>query len=236
MAAIIGVGAVVMIIALAGLSSDSNTNSNRANVNSTNTNRNRNANSNTANANTSVPTSITDDFSRQIWGTGSYTFGDIWYAGNEYHMRAKEEKYLVMYGPPDYKTADATVTVTVRSVDGTPAPSGFGLIVHGERSKSDELEDYALLIYTGIEPKYEIIKHKDGKQTELVTWTSSSAIRTGSIPNELEVRARGSELSFYINGTYINQISDEENFRGGIAGFYTSGTTDAAFDNLEIKR
>ena len=95
---------------------------------------------------------MTDDFSDQKWGTGNYTFGDIWYSGDEYHMRAKEKKYLVMYAPSqEYKTGNATVTVTARSVDGTPASTGFGLIVHGERSKTNELEDYALLIYTGTE-------------------------------------------------------------------------------------
>ena len=72
-------------------------------------------------------------------------------------MRAKEKSYLVMYAPSaDYNTENATVSVTVRSVDGTPASTGFGLIIHGEK-KNGQLEDYALLIFTGEEAKYEII-------------------------------------------------------------------------------
>lgn len=142
-----------------------------------------------------------------------------------------------MYAPSnDYKTANATVRVTARSVDGTPPASGFGLIVHGERSKSNQLEDYALLIYTGEETKYEIVKHKGGEQTALVPWTRSSVIRSGTSPNQLEVRARGSELNFYINGQYVDRITDTENFKGGIAGLYTSDTAEIAFDDLEIKR
>ena len=236
-AAVVGIGAVVMIIAFVNLGSNSNTNANtnRANVNTGNANRNTNANA--ANANVALPSSLTDDFSSQKWGTGNYSYGDIWYADDEYHMRAKADKYLVMYAPTqEYKTANATVTVTARSVDGTPAASGFGLIVHGERSATNELEDYALLIYTGAEPKYEIVKHKGGAQTELVAWTKSSAILTGSEANELEVRARGTELTFYINGKYVDRITDDENFKGGIAGLYTSDTAEIAFDDLEIKR
>lgn len=238
---VIVVGGVIMIIALASIRSSSNANSNRGNLNSRVANSNANANSNTnvsnANSNASLPTSFTDDFSQAKWGTGNYAFGDIWYADDEYHMRAKPQKYLVMYAPsPDYKTGNATVRVTARSVDGTPAASGFGLIVHGEKSKSGELEDYALLIYTGDEAKYEIIKHKGGVQTEIVPWVASKVIRTGTNPNQLEVRAKGSELSFYINGQYVDRITDDENFKGGIAGLYTSDTADIAFDDLEIRR
>jgi hypothetical protein len=236
---VIVVGAAIMIVALARMASNSNVNENRANANSRVSNRNANANTNISNANSNanLPTSLTDDFSDEKWGTGNYTFGDIWYVDGEYHMRSKEKTYLVMYAPSnDYKTGNATVSVTARSVDGTPAASGFGLVVHGERSKANQLEDYALLIYTGSEPKYEIVKHKGGEQTALVPWTKSSIIRSGASPNQLEVRARGAELTFYINGEYVDRISDTENFKGGIAGLYTSDTAEIAFDDLEIKR
>ena len=233
---VIVVGAAIMIIALASMGSNSNTNINRVTVNSRIVNRNANTNIN-ANSNANLPSSLTDDFSQDKWGTGSYAFGDIWYADGQYHMRSKEKTYLVMYAPSnEYKTGNATVRVTARSVDGTAAPSGFGLIVHGEYSKTRQLEDYALLIYTGPEPKYEIIKHKGGEQTAIVPWTRSSIIRTGTNPNQLEVRARGSELTFYINGQYVDRIKDTENFKGGTAGLYTSDTAEVAFDDLEIKR
>jgi hypothetical protein len=238
---IIAIGAIIMILALASMSSNSNANENRTNTNSRNVNANRNANSNlnanASNTNANLPALLTDDFSEKKWGTGNYAFGDIWYADDQYHMRSREKTYLVMYAPSsDYKTGNATVKVTARSVDGTPAASGFGLIVHGEKSKSGQLEDYALLIYTGDEPKYEIVKHKGGVQTEMVPWAPSKIIRTGTNPNQLEVRAKGSELSFYINGQFVDRISDTENFRGGIAGLYTSDTAEIAFDDLEIKR
>lgn len=235
---VIGVGVVVMIIAIASMNKNSNANANRANANRL-ANRNANTNTNVANTNTNadLPSTTTDDFSQQKWSTENSQFGDLWYAGDEYHMRAKTGKYLVMYAPSqDYKTGNATTSVTVRSVDGTPAASGCGLIVYGERSKTNELEDYALLIYTGVEPKYEIVKHKGGVQTAVVSWTKSSTIHTGTNTNELEVRARGTELTFYINGQYVDRITDSENFKGGLAGLYTSDTAEIAFDDLEIRR
>ncbi|MDQ5844903.1 MAG: hypothetical protein M3539_06355 [Acidobacteriota bacterium] len=241
---VIGVGLVVMLIALASLGSNSNGNTN-ANANTRNVNArvvNRNGNTNNANvgnvnSNATLPSSMTDDFSEAKWGTGNFAYGDISYENAEYRMRSKKESYLVMYAPSnDYNTTDATVRVTARSVDGTSPASGYGLIIHGEKSAAGQLEDYALLIYTGPEPKYEIIKHKNGNQTAVVPWTSSRVIRTGSNPNQLEIRANSAQLTFYINGQYVDRITDTENFRHGLAGLYTSDTPEVAFDDLEIKR
>lgn len=241
-AGVIVVGAAIMILALASMganeNNNANTNTNR-NSNSRTTNRNTNVNSNTSNSNSSasLPSSFEDDFSEAKWGTGNYDYGDIWYDDDEYHMRAKEKSYLVMYAPSgEYNTENATVKVTVRSVDGTPPSTGYGLIIHGEKSKAGELEDYVLLIYSGTEPQYEILKHKGGIQSTVVPWTKSKTIRTGTNTNQLEIRAKGTEISFYINGQYVDRITDTDDFRRGVAGLYTSDIAEVAFDDLEISR
>jgi len=78
--------------------------------------------------------------------------------------------------------------------------------------------------------------HKGGSQTSLVSKTGSTAIRSGTNPNQLEVRIKGTEISFYVNGQYLTKITDTENYRNGRAGLYTSDATEVAFDDLEIKR
>lgn len=236
MLAVIGVGLLVVILALASLGANENGNDNYnagVVVGDANANRDSNANS----SSDTLPASMTDDFSTEKWRTGNFQFGDIWYVDDEYHLRSKEKTYIVMYAPTgEYNTENATVRVTARSVDGTATTSGYGLVVHGEKSKSDELEDYALLIYTGDEPQYQVVMHKAGTQKSLVPWTKSSVIRPGTSPNQLEIRSKGDELSFYINGRYVNRITDSENFKRGVAGFYTSETAEVAFDDLEIER
>jgi len=245
--AIIGVGLVIMIVAIASLSSDSNSNNANANrgiaksnsntISNTNINANSNADGRNSNTTSALPASLADDFSAEKWGTGKYKFGDIWYADDEYHLRSKEKTFLVMYAPSnDYNTENATVKVTARSVDGTASSSGYGLIVHGEKTKTNELEDYALLIYSGTDPQYEIVMHKSGNQSTIVPWTKSGTIRSGTTPNQLEVRVKGTDLSFYINGQYLTHITDTENFKRGLAGFYASDTPEVAFDDLEIQR
>jgi hypothetical protein len=240
---IVGVGLVVMIIALANLGS--NTNNSNLNANTRNDNRNSNvtvnanatnANAN-ANANATTPKSLTDDFSKEKWGVGTGPFGRIWYDDDQYHMVSKEKTFVVMYAPSDeYNTENATVSVTARSLDGGVPGSGFGLMAHCTKSKTGQLEDYALLIYPSEQPEYEIIKHKAGNQSAVVTKTKSSAIRSGSSPNKLEIRIKGSELSFYANGQFLTRITDSENYRRGRAGFYTSDIHEVAFDDLVINR
>jgi hypothetical protein len=241
---VIGVGVAVMLIALASLGSN---NTNNRNANTRNENRNSNVtvnanvpNTNTnanANANATIPNSIVDDFSQQKWGTGTSPYGRIWYDDGEYHMNSREKTFVVMYAPSDdYNTENATVKVTARSVDGDVPSAGFGLMVHCAQSKTKQLEDYALLIYPSDDAEYEIIKHKNGTQSSVVTRTRSSAIRSGKAPNLLEVRIRGKELSFYANGQFLTRITDTENYGRGRTGFYTSDVYEVAFDNLMINR
>ena len=55
-------------------------------------------------------------------------------------------------------------------------------------------------------------------------------------PNQLEVRIKGSELSFYVNGQYLTKITDSENYKRGRVGLYTSDLAEVAFDDLTISR
>jgi hypothetical protein len=152
-------------------------------------------------------------------------------------MASRAKTYVAMYAPNDqYATANATVKITGRSVDGTVPSAGFGLMVHCAKSKDQQLEDYALLIYPSNDPEYEVIMHKNGVQSSLVSRTKSSAIRPGRSPNQFEIRIKGTELSFYINGQYLTRITDSENYQGGKAGLYTSDATEVAFDDLDIQR
>jgi hypothetical protein len=238
---IIGIGLVVMVIVLASLNS---TNTNNSNVTNRNDNRNANVTVNAnvpnvnANSNVALPTSFTDDFSQQKWGVGNGPYGRIWYEGGEYHMISKAGSFVVMYAPEtnEYSTENATVKITARSADGEVPSSGFGLLVHCAQSKTKQLEDYGLLIYPGDDPEYEIVKHKNGIQSPVVTKTKSSAIKSGGTPNVLEVRIRGTELSFYANGQFLTRITDSENFKHGRAGLYTSDTYEVVFDDLSISR
>src|SRR5260370_9209772 len=131
-------------------------------------------------------------------------------------MHATKGGFIVMYGPdkPEYKTENATVRVGLRSIDGNPPLTGYGLTVHGEK-KDGKSEDYGFLIYNGDNPKYKIVLHKAGAETKIVDWTPSTTIRTGTSPNQLEVRIRDIKLDFYIHGQFFTSITAEESYLRG---------------------
>jgi hypothetical protein len=247
----IGIGLVILIFAIARITNDNgnhvannNNNANRnANVNrNANGNRNTNVNSNSnsnSNANTrSSLTSFTDDFSTKNWPEGTSPYGTIAYSNGEYHMASASGKYLVRYAPDrsEYQSENATVRVGTRSIDGDVAATGYGLLVHGYTTKEGQFEDYGFLISNGDSPKYRIILHRGGKESTIVQPTTSTTIRTGTTPNQLEVRIRDLKMDFYINGQFVTSIVDEAGFRKGLVGFYTSGPGEVAFDDLEINR
>ena len=237
----VGIGLVILVLAIASISNNNNNNrlANSNNNNSRTANRNANATT-TTNTNANVRSdlsSFTDDFSSETWGTGSSQYGRIWYQDDEYHMRGTKGGYIVMYSPdkPEYHDENATVRVTTRTIDGDSPKMGYGLLVHGEK-KDGQLEDYAFLIYNGDDRKYKIIQHKGGTETKLVDWTPASAIRTGTTPNQLEVRIRDLRLDLYINGQFITSITDDANYRRGRVGLYSSDASEVAFDDLEVSK
>ena len=239
---VIGVGLIVMIIALASMGSGSNTNIGNTNTRDPNRNANVSANAN-ANANTNVnanvgpPAALTDDFSQQKWGTGTSQFGRIWYSDDAYHMTSKEGTFVVMYAPSnEYSTENAVVKVTARSASGNAPSAGFGLMVHCLQTRAGQLEDYGLLIFPSEEPEYEVIMHKAGVQSSVVKRSKSDAIKTGSNPNQLMIRIKGAQMSFFANGQHLTTITDRENYRRGRVGFYTSDVHEVVFDDLEIDR
>lgn len=237
-----GIGVVILIFAIASVTNSNNNNNGNSNSNrlanrNTSTDKNTNSDANENSNTRSSLTSFTDDFSTQSWGTGPSQYGNIFYQDEEYHMHATKGGYIVMYSPDkkEYYDENATVRVGLRSIDGNSPSSGYGLTVHGEK-KTGNLEDYGFLIYNGDEPKYKIVLHKSGSESKVVDWTPSSTIRTGTNPNQLEVRIRDTKMDFYINGQFVTSIVDEANYKRGRVGFYTSDTGEVAFDDLEISK
>jgi hypothetical protein len=235
----LGIGGVILLIALAINNANNNNNANtNSNSNTRTANRNVNGNSNTnSNSNTRSLSSTTDDFSTEYWYTGSSDFGRAWYEDDEYHVHAKGTGYIVLYGPDRkdyYDDGNSTVRVTLRSVDGQAPDSGYGLLIHGQRT--DTFRDIGFLIKNGTSGQYEIVLHKDSKESKIVDWTSNSTIRTGTTPNQLEVRIRDRKIDFYVNGQFVTSITDSESYESGRVGFYTSDTNEVAFDDLEISR
>jgi hypothetical protein len=225
---VMGIGVVILVVALATMNANRNSNVRVAN---------RNTNQWNANVNSARP-AFNDDFSAENWRTGTYPYGSAWYQDGEYHLRANKGGYMIIYGPnKNYQTDNATVRVTTRSVEGPAATGGHGLVVHSSQLKDGQtVENYAFLIRTGDAPGFQVIHHVGGHKDPLKEWTPSVFIRGGSSTNQLEVVARDSQLTFAVNGHVVTSVTAVPGSAKGMAGFYSSGGNDVAFDDLAIVR
>ncbi len=67
-------------------------------------------------------------------------------------------------------------------------------------------------------------------------WDDANMLHTGTTPNQIEVRAKGSQLSLYLNGQFVKTIIAYPLISDGYVGLYTSETNEVAFDDMEISR
>jgi hypothetical protein len=80
---------------------------------------------------------------------------------------------------------------------------------------------------------YSISKRENDVFSDIVPWTASSAVNTGSATNKLEVRVFSNYTEFYINGQYIRRL-DIRPF-GSTAGLEVYNNQTIYFDDLLIR-
>ena len=130
-------------------------------------------------------------------------------------------------------TYDRSTLLTVKNRTGRRALSGFGLVIHSYADSVLE-RDYAFVIRSD-NGTFRIIRHENKKERDLVKWTKSRAIKRGTADNDLEIRASGDRLRFYINGELVKTLRDYTNYKKGVAGVYTSDTAPIVFRKMEIR-
>ena len=131
------------------------------------------------------------------------------------------------------KTDDADTRVTLSNLANADSQFGYGLVFHSDPQPLRQ--DYAFLIDTK-RKKYRVVTHKPQKETAVIKWTASPAIKGGDEENTLEVRDLPDKIELYINGTMVNSITNVYGYGGGVVGLYSGDGVKIAFKNLEIRR
>jgi hypothetical protein len=168
------------------------------------------------------------------WVQKNSNYGVTEYRGNEFYMNAKKNNfYYVLAASAKYKSADATTKVTLRDVESGNTSLGYGLIINS--NPVPLIKDFAFLINTRT-LKYRVVSHTPGKEQTVVNWKSSTAIKSGSQENVLEVQDEGGQFKFYINGELVETLSSSDSYESGVAGLYVGGMSPIAFSNLEIRK
>ncbi len=205
---------------------NSNFGSNIANNTSTRTNSSTN---NSTDSRSDVST-----INLSAWVQEKRDLGITDYRGNEFYMNAaKSNFYYVLVASSTYKSSDATTKVTLRDVESGNNSLGYGLIINS--NPVPLIKDYAFLINTRTQ-KYRVVTHSPGQEKTVVNWKDSSAIKSGSQENVLEVQDTGGQFKFFINGELVETLSSSDSYQNGVPGLYVGGTSPIAFSNLEIRK
>ena len=212
----------------------------QANLTSANSTR---TNTTTRNSSTSTnSTTTTSDSGRadmdsvdlEGWVKEFSAYGNTKFENGEFQMSAKQKGfYYVLVAPEEYQTENADTRVTLRNMDNAASSLGYGLIFHSNPTPLQQ--DYAFLIDTK-RKKYRVVNHAPSKESSVVTWTTSTAIKEGAEPNVLEARDFTDRIDLYINGTKVTSIKNVHGYKGGVAGLYSGDGIKIAFKDLEIRK
>jgi hypothetical protein len=148
----------------------------------------------------------------------------------EYTMLLKTKGSRWSYYTEEY--GDFVLEVDGRVVSG-PANFEYGVVF---RLATGGRAYYGYSVTRG--GSYSVFRYQDGKYTDLVKYTPSSAIKTGLATNRLRVIAQGDQIAVYVNDTWLHTVRDS-NFKTGGFGLYVNTESDnakAAFDNLRLSR
>jgi hypothetical protein len=167
-----------------------------------------------------------------FWVKDSSVWGTTEMSGDEFRMAAKQKGYYyVLVAPDEYTTDGKNVRVTVRNVDNANSSLGYGLIFHS--APTPLTKDYAFLIDSK-RKKYRVVRHEPSKETSMVSWKDSSAIKDGTQENILEARDKGDTIELYINNEMVTSVKDQFGYPNGVPGLYSGDGAKIGFKKLEI--
>lgn len=160
----------------------------------------------------------------------SFTFKD-----GAMHMTGTKGDDLYVW--PEVEQADAAVEVTARQI-GTSENEGVGLVLRTTENGSEMVTFYVTTTGQWWLYHYHFVDdNPDHEWTELDDG-HSDAIRTGSgAENRLLVVMRGGRYECYVNGTFVEFYSDDDNVtpRSGHMGVFSNeGALEAVFKDFKV--
>lgn len=175
-----------------------------------------------------------DDFSStgSGWDRNSGDPGTTDYFEDEYRILVNETDYY-LWANPKKTFSDVRIEVDLHAVE--DKGGDMGVICR----YTDEQNFYFMRITS--DGYYGISKMVNGQETLLGNdqLISSDRIQTGTETNHLRVDCVGNQLSLYVNGDIVADVSDADLSSGDvglIAGTFEQPGNDVRFDNFQVFR
>jgi hypothetical protein len=160
-----------------------------------------------------------------------------WFGPDGYHLMARKPGQFVAIGVlqnPDLR--NALVTATFHKLGG-PAGGGYGIILRdqpqGPRDGLNQLGNY-LVFEVGDKGEVGIWRRDQEQWVDILGWTPSPAVKSGSGENSLSVRAVGDQLEFSVNGTAMPTQTSAQPASGGVGVFLGGDANEAVLTQLSV--
>jgi signal peptidase I len=186
----------------------------------------------------SLATLVDDQFTAPLPGWPNNPSSTAWFGDGGYHLLAREAGRFVAVGVPmPAPRRNVIVSARFRKVGG-PSGGGYGLIVRdtgpGPRDGLDQGGHY-YVFEAGDRGEVGLWRRDQNRWIDLVPWSKSGVVRTGTAPNELEARASGDQLTLTVNGTVVATQTDAQLGSGGIGVFLGGDGNEAVLDRLVVQ-
>jgi hypothetical protein len=150
--------------------------------------------------------------------------GPAWYQDTGYRLQARDPGRFVAVQAPVGPFHDVVVVGSFRKMGGPPG-GAYGVIVRDggppPRDGVNQLGDYYVLSVTD-RGRYGVFRREGDRWTDLVPYTPSDAVHTGTEPNDLVVESLGDRLTLTVNGTLVATLLGAEQ-RLGTVGVWVGG-------------
>lgn len=168
------------------------------------------------------------------WIPDSAKFAAVEFTDGELLVQNHEKTfYYVLAGTEDQKSVGGDTRITVRNLENIETNLGYGLVFHSDTTPLQQ--GYAFVI-DAKRKRYRVVRHSPKKETAVLNWSRSDAIREGTASNTLEVRDQAATVDLYINGTKVNSIKNTHGYANGVVGIYASNALKVAFKDFEVRR
>jgi hypothetical protein len=154
-----------------------------------------------------------------------------------YRLQARDAtRFVAVDVPANQDVSDAVVTATFRKTGGPPG-GGYGLMVRtsGSDPRDGNNQEFTAYVFeTGDLGEYGAWRREGDHWIDLVPWSRSAVVRSGGSPNELVVRALGTQLSLTVNGVELANLQDATLQSGGIGLFVGGDNNEVALDRFNV--
>jgi len=175
-----------------------------------------------------TPEGFTDDFGgEQRLYTGNLYDVDYRYESGRYVIDTTQTD-LIGLSPFPEQALNFEFVVDMELLQGD-ALGGYGIYLRDFPDDGGGFNQYRFLISRDW---FAVEQSIDDMPLALAEWVQHRAVKDGEV-NRLRVRAQGSELVFFINGLEVYRHTDQNPHQGSF-GFFASGRSKVAFDNVEF--